>query len=285
MSYDKTVLLLPMFGPNAGTSFPDFGVKNRNVSALGDVKTVTAQSKYYGSSAYFDGTGDYLSVPDPDNVLLAGPSFTIQCWARLGAASGMIANKEAGGVRSILFATNVSRHLVLSYHDATDTLRIHNSETAVALDTWVHLEAGAADGTIRLFIDGQSVLQQTFYAAKAAPAAPLLIGSLTATSFMTGHLQDFRFVAGECLHTSNFTPPPRLVGAISGTITDQSGDPVARKVVAIPRDAPLRTFGPVDSDPGTGAYEIWVPNTECSRIVLAGDDPLYNDIIDRVIPA
>tara|TARA_R110002049_G_scaffold83870_6_gene213382 strand:+ start:621 stop:1304 length:684 start_codon:yes stop_codon:yes gene_type:complete len=76
-------------------------------------------------------------------------------------------------------------------------------------------------------------------------------------------------------------------GAVSGVVTDVAAENVARVVRAYDRDTG-ELIGETTSDETTGAYTITVPaGREIDRIVLAEDDstPLYNDLIDRVIPA
>jgi hypothetical protein len=81
-----------------------------------------------------------------------------------------------------------------------------------------------------------------------------------------------------------------FIGAISGIITDRFGNPCQRKVYAVSR--PTDATSPVVlahglSDATTGAYELIIPSAgEVTRIVVSeDDDPLLNDLVDRVIPA
>jgi len=53
--YDNLVLAMPF---NAATGLTDVSSRNRNPAAYGNVAISTAQSKYYGSSAYFYGSSD-----------------------------------------------------------------------------------------------------------------------------------------------------------------------------------------------------------------------------------
>ena len=80
--YDNLVLAVSF---NEATGFRDVSSRNRNPGAYGNVAISTAQSKYYGSSAYFDGSGDYLSIDvgistsTSDFVLgPSGSNFTIE---------------------------------------------------------------------------------------------------------------------------------------------------------------------------------------------------------------
>jgi hypothetical protein len=78
--------------------------------------------------------------------------------------------------------------------------------------------------------------------------------------------------------------PPATV-SVSGVISDDTATPVARTVRAYVRGTG-QLIGETTSDAVTGAYSLACPPGEIQRVVL--DDAagtLYNDIIDRVIPA
>ena len=92
-------------------------------------------------------------------------------------------------------------------------------------------------------------------------------------------------------HPYKSSAPPTLT-SISGVITDRLGQPCQRKVYVVSR--PTDTTAPQIlahglSDPTTGNYELTlttVTDDEVTRVVVSeDDDPLLNDIVDRVIPA
>ena len=58
------VKLLIHGNEGSGQSFTDSSLSNHTVTAVGDATHSTTQSKFSGGSIYFDGTGDYLSIPD-----------------------------------------------------------------------------------------------------------------------------------------------------------------------------------------------------------------------------
>ncbi|GAG41254.1 unnamed protein product, partial [marine sediment metagenome] len=64
---DDCVLLIPADGENNSTTFTDVSRAQHAITAHAHAKISTAQYKFGGSSAYFDGDGDYLSIPDSDD--------------------------------------------------------------------------------------------------------------------------------------------------------------------------------------------------------------------------
>jgi hypothetical protein len=91
--YANTVLLLHMDGTSASTAFMDSSNNGRTVTAAGDAKASTAQSKFGGASAYFDGSGDYLSSPANAAAFSPGTGdITIDGWFYLTNVGAGVTN-------------------------------------------------------------------------------------------------------------------------------------------------------------------------------------------------
>jgi hypothetical protein len=176
--------------------------------------------------------------------------------------------------------------------DGTTRINLAIELSGLVIDTWYHLAVCRSGADLRTFIDGvqkgstynigtNSIFDST---------APFLIGArnTTAQDFLKGYMQDFFFINGAALYTSNFTPPERLTArSLSGTVLDSNGDPTARVLYATPRLAPNAITSSVSSDAGDGTYEFTdLVDTE-HYVVCLDDDagPDYNSLIlDRLMP-
>jgi hypothetical protein len=290
MSYDKVSLLLPMFGADQGTSFPDLSLANRQIT-LNNTVTKTDQTAFdeYGSSAYFNGTSANLLSTFSGAIASISGDFTIECWVRLDTAtlSGgsnraiySFTNTTANAARPMILLTNDTAPKPLFYTTST----LLTASSGFAVNQWHHFATVRNGSTVTLYINGTSVGSMT-YSTTIVPDAFRIGNSVGSAGWYSGHMQDF-VITMEAKYTANFTPPDRFAGRISGTITDDEGDPAVRKVYAVPRADPLRVFATESAS--DGSYTVLVPMDvgECSRIVLDDDAaPLYNDLIDRVIPA
>jgi hypothetical protein len=280
-----------MSGENNGTTFTDLSPSPKTITRYGDTKTVTAQSKYYGSSGYFDGAGDYLAVDHNSDLSFGAGDYTVELWARFDYASQLVdfpqlVNKGNGN------STLGAWEFFARKSNGTLTFRSNGATTdditfpAVTDTGWHHYAISRSGTTLRGFFDGGLIGTKTA-AANLNETSPVLLGSRL-TAYYLGHLQDVR-LTGAARYTANFTPPSRLLGVVSGIVTDRSGNPCQRKVYAVSR--PTDTAAPVViahslSDPTTGSYELVISSgEEVTRIVVSeDDDPLRNDIADRVIP-
>jgi hypothetical protein len=69
-----------MDGANASTSFIDNSPTPKTVVANGNIQISTAQSKFGGASAYFDGSGDFLQIANNQDFNMGSGDFTIEFW-------------------------------------------------------------------------------------------------------------------------------------------------------------------------------------------------------------
>lgn len=293
--YANVSMLLPMNGANNGTVFTDYSPTPKTVTRYGDAKTVTAQSKYYGSSGYFDGTGDYLSVPDNAEFELAGGEFTADAWVYLsgysnsfgGFYAGVLIGKDVVGARSWHFkiAGTSSSYTSLVFSTAGTEL---TASYTFSLNTWYHVAVCKSGTSLRFFVNGAQVgTTQTHNTTIANTAAALTVGTQEYTGYtynLKGYLQDVRLTMA-ARYTADFTPPARLLKSVSGTIFDTAGAPCSRDIHFY-HGATGNKLTSVVSEQITGKYEAF-PNAsgdEVFRVVMANEPSLYNHIIDRVMP-
>ena len=80
--FNSCSLLLHFDSINSSGSFIDNSLNNFAITSSGGAGLSTSQYKFGGASAYFDGIGDYLTIPNNTNFNLSGGSYTIECWIR-----------------------------------------------------------------------------------------------------------------------------------------------------------------------------------------------------------
>ena len=216
--YANVSFLLPMHGDNNGTSFVDQSPTPKTVSVYGDVKTMTSSYKYYGSSAYFDGTGDYLTVPRDSAFEFGSGDFTIELWLKPVSSfadwRSIISswpNSLAGSWR-LLYGIDGKTNF--GFMDDTNTNRGFSVTTApMVLGTWYHLALVRSGTTFYFFLNG--VLITTATVSQSIPSkagAVVTIGrnEEATTWYAYANFQDVRVTKGVARYTENFTPPSRL---------------------------------------------------------------------------
>lgn len=281
--YEKSVLILPMDGANNGTTFTDWSPNPKTVTRNGDAKTVTAQSKYYGSSGYFDGTGDYLSIANHTDFAFGTGDFTIAFWVypisgqphEFPALLGK--QVDAAGQYIVYMSKNTS---VCSLKTNGTTAWAIG---ALGMNAWNYLYFGVASGRLYGGVNGSVTDIGAFTYNMTNSGALTVSGRTDGNHFFLGYLQDLLIIKGAALWTSDFEPPERLIGSVSGIIQDEVGAGVQRNLWVIPRTYPTRVFGGT-SNPTTGEYLINSPAVESDVIALYSGADVRNDLVKRAIP-
>jgi hypothetical protein len=201
-SFANVSLLLHMDG--TGSTFTDSSGTPKTITANGNVTQSTAQSKFGGKSALFDGSGDSLSATLASFNWSA--DFTVEMWVRVASGGGYFTLFEAGGQGS----TVGGLHLYLD-QSPTRAIFFDNSEGyaapagLVSPGTWTHIAVVRSAGVNSVYQDGQLVLShsQSFNVANGN----IVVGSSTGTGFdFSGNIDEVR-VTASARYTANFTPP------------------------------------------------------------------------------
>ena len=197
-----------------GTSaaITDATTKN-DVETIGDAKISTAVSKFGGSSMYFDGTGDYLTVPSNINTNLSA-AYTVECWfytTSLAAESVIWVNGTYGSDNNRIQVSirTTGRIDLYSVNAGADNYYPQSAIGAIVINTWYHVAAVSNGTTATLYVNGTSV------ASSAITGTPPVVNTVyvgygrTATTdkFFNGYIQDFRITRGVARYTATFTPP------------------------------------------------------------------------------
>jgi hypothetical protein len=204
-SASNTTLLLNY--TNAGIT--DATAKNV-LETVGNAQISTTQSKFGGSSMYFDGTGDYLRVPYSKQWALGG-DFTIEFWINYSAHGnygGIVscANSNTGSPPSAGWAVVFYATTNNLYFEGQGGFNIQSS-SSISTNTWTHCAVVRSGSTITMYIGGTSVGSGTSSTVFDSTSDPLLIGIERGFSgTMTGYIDDLR-ISRYARYTSAFTPP------------------------------------------------------------------------------
>lgn len=210
--FANVTLLMHMDGANSGTVFTDSSSYGVTPARAGNTVTSTAQKKFGESSAYFDGSGDNLSIPyTTAKFRWWDAPFTIELWARFSALPAwafpsMMSHGNGAGTTYWSFGPTSTGALRWYYFNGAASDVITGSGIIVT-NTWHHIAMTQTAGTVYLFIDG--ILQQTgayVGTPQDSAALSLFIGRAHSADF-GGYIDDLRITKGVARYTSSFTPP------------------------------------------------------------------------------
>jgi len=199
----NTQLLLN--GTNAGIY--DGSLMN-DFETLDNTQISTSVKKYGTGSISFDGTGDWLLVPDNVNQQLTAGDFTIEGWVYLnaiGVAYGIVSK----GAAATGWSVNITSGNKLQFSYTASNL---TGGTSLAASTWYYfsvVRSGTATGNLKLYLNG--LLEATSGGAVTdsfTQTTSLYVGaSRTGTTALNGYIDELRITKGYARYTANTAAP------------------------------------------------------------------------------
>lgn len=210
-------LLLNANGVNASKNISDLSSSSNKFSVVGDAQISTAQSKFGGASALFDGNGDYISTGYKESLNLSNTNFTIEGWVyptsyTWNSVYGTILSKRSSGgdFDYSLWAYGANKELIFTYGtSATARVDIGSGANTLPLNAWSHFAVTCDGSLIKLFLNGNFVASKQLNGSLRNRAIALEIGKslFYGDSQFSGYIDDLRITKGVARYISNFTPP------------------------------------------------------------------------------
>jgi hypothetical protein len=214
----------------------------------------------YAGSAYFDGTGDYLSIANNIALQPGTGIFTIEAWIYRNA-SGAAHTIYAKGGASTGFVLQVTATNVLRFIDTTTNI---DSTGTISATTWTHVavvRSGTGTNETKLYIngtqDGQGTVTTDFNQTEEVRVGT----NRSAAENFAGYISNCRFIKGTAQYTANFTPPSAPLTAVTNTqlllLTNNVGPFVDTSANGFPilrnGDTVQTGFSPFTGQPSAGA--------------------------------
>jgi hypothetical protein len=213
---DSFVKLL-LHADGTGNAFTDSSASAKAITTVGNVTQSSAQSQLGGKSALFDGTGDYLTVPDSDDWNFGADNFTIDLWIKPTSTSpsiqeNFVSQWPSNGNVAFIFGRYPSNKVVFGYTNNG----VYENQVVVSTNTlsgnWQHLALVRNGSDLKLYIDG---VEDTGFAYNISnesiynSSGNLYIGTQqsSVTQYWDGYIDELRISKGIARWTANFTPP------------------------------------------------------------------------------
>lgn len=209
-----TKLLLHCDGTDAATNFTDDGDTGHTVTAVADAQLDTAYYVFGSASGLFDGTGDYLTVPDHADWTLGTAEFTIDMWVYLSdltQETTLIGHRtDDSNYWSLDITTTGKLRFYQDTGGATDIL-IETSTGVISTGTEYHVALVRDSGAnFYLFVNGVLKKSKNDTDTIADKSQVLVIGAAThggTAEYMEGWLEEIRLSNGIARWTSDFEVP------------------------------------------------------------------------------
>jgi len=186
---------------------------SKNVlETVGGAQISTTQSKFGGSSMYFDGSGDFLTVPNNIALNPSSSNFTVEAWVYPLSLSGtqVIHYKSETDQTGIALAINNSGAGKVNFYSGNGGwYLLLDSSVLIPANAWSHIAGTRNGSTWTVWVNGVSGGTATSSTNPTDTTDNLKIGRFrTAQPFeFNGYISDYRFTKGVARYTTNFTPP------------------------------------------------------------------------------
>jgi len=183
-------------------------------TGAGNAQIDSAQSVFGGTSALFDGSGDYLSTPNHADFDFGSGSFTVDFWVKFNSLAGtqQLISKRTNPILYGPFSMAIDNayvYFVSSSNGATWGEYIQwPYGTNIATGTWYHFAFVRNGSDWRFYLNGISRAFTTVSQTVMTNTADVTIGGLPDGSFsFNGWIDEMRVSKGVARWTANFTPP------------------------------------------------------------------------------
>jgi hypothetical protein len=190
--FDNVYLLLQFNG--TGSTFIDSSSTPKTVMNYGNSVQSTAYSKFGSKSAYFDGSGDYLTVPP---IAFGTDNFCIEMWFRSSSRTQyaqLIGNEDTGGGFTLLLNNNGTGQVAV--YDPSGLLLSSSGDWTDG--QWHHIALVRTGNSFSLYLDGtQNATGISSSSFSSGSNVFIATNSNTGTSRdYVGYIDDLRITLG-----------------------------------------------------------------------------------------
>ena len=214
-----TTLLLT--GNSGNTVVTDSSTNNFAITVVGDSRASNFSPYLTGWSNYFDGTGDYLTLPTNAAFNLGTADFTIE-WSFYYSEA-----PPAGSGYDYLFGMGANATTGIGLYVQGGVPKVWNGSSILTSSqsingfAWYHLALVRSGSTLTMYLNGTSVGSVSF--TSNLTGGELSSGPSIGTwnpvdlSYFPGYISNLRIVKGTALYTANFTPATSTLTSVTNT--------------------------------------------------------------------
>ncbi len=198
-----------MDGSNGSTTFTDSSSNAFSATVLGNTNISTAQSKFGGSSGYFDGSGDSILYPNATTNAAFGfgtGDFTVEFWHYYQGGNGYVCMVQivTESPNYIFYGLNLGSKGTFLWNNGNVAIGF----TAVTNNVWEHHAVVRSGSTVSLYLNGNRVASNT-WTVDLGTAGQAIIGANGANQQnTTGYIDEVRISKGIARYTGASFPVP-----------------------------------------------------------------------------
>ena len=206
---NNVILFLKGEGANESTNIIDSSPFSQVISVFGTAKISTVQSKYNGSSIYFDGTSNcYIGTPSNSLYTLSTSDFTLEMWVYPFAANpnGILGWNNSASLGDMGSLNPVYATFASTFSWWRNDGGVNNLQNLIT-NIWQHHALVRDKNNYRWYLNGNLVI--SFTSSGTLTGSRIVIGSngvyssyLAFAQFYLSHLRLTKAVR----YSANFNP-------------------------------------------------------------------------------
>ena len=232
------------------------------------------------NSASFNGSSQYLSVPNSTALNPGTGDFTIEFWTYLNSTTNN-ASFYRGNNNGVDIFMNASGKLAMGQAQVSTLITDSVTMTTAA---WVHVAVVRSGGTTTLYKNGTSV-GSSGDSNNYVTDTINYIGT-QGSYYVNGYISNLRVVIGTAVYTSNFTAPTKALLPVSGTVlllplTTTPFVDISSYATTVTNNGTTATTASAPSITGpttdlTGTYTLTITNAAPSITWSSGSGGVFN---------
>lgn len=207
---NNVVLFLKGDGTNGSTNIIDSSPTPKTISVFGTAQISTAQSKYGGSSLYFDGTNNcFIGTPVDSIYTLGSNNFTLEMWVYPFAINpnGVLGWNNSATLPNMQLGNPVYADFAGSFSFWRQNGGVNNLQQLVT-NVWQHHALVREGNDYTWYLNG--ILTTSFNNSENLTGSRICIGTNAVNHpylrFAQFYLSHLRLTKGVARYTTNFNP-------------------------------------------------------------------------------
>jgi hypothetical protein len=180
------------------------------LETVGNAQVSTTQAKFGTTSMYFDGTGDYLTLPVSKSFEFGSANWTIEFWLYVPSLPStrkelLYLNANSSGYAAVALHICTNNKLGLSFSESGGSWRADDTTgvgSALTAATWQYVAVTRSGQNIQIYLDGTA--QGSAYTTTAATTSLMTTYTLnqiatynTASYQFNGYMDELRITIGQ----------------------------------------------------------------------------------------
>jgi len=215
-----TTLLATATGTSDNNNITDESTSNHTITVNGDTHAGTfSPYRHGGYSNHFDGSGDFLAIPNDAGFGFGTGSWTFETWlycTKTGATNAIFDTRVGTGTQTGSFGIGMlSTGQVQMFSGGV----LHKPSDTLSFNEWQHLAIvkDASTNTTTFYYNGTASSSTYSDTRDYGSSQPVQIAKDDWTNYFGGYLRDLRVVKGTAVYSGNFTPPTERLTAVTNT--------------------------------------------------------------------